>query len=75
MIALRHEFTNYSRKADAKISLLREVIEKLHRGENVNVEGLLGTGDKEKEKEWEDGTSPTRLTARAAIQLVLMFEC
>ncbi|MCJ1287769.1 hypothetical protein MMC26_007121 [Xylographa opegraphella] len=54
MIALRNEFTNFSRKADARIALLREVLERVQRGEDVDVEGLLGTGNKEKEKEWEE---------------------
>ncbi len=57
VIALRNEFLNFTRKADAKIGLLKEVIERVQRGEEVDVEGLLGTGDSEKEKEWEDGMS------------------
>jgi hypothetical protein len=55
MIALRHEYENFSRNADARIALLKEVIERVQRGEKVDVEGLLGTGNKEKEKEWEEG--------------------
>lgn len=58
MIALRKDFENFSRKADAKIALLREVIDRVQRGEEVDVEGLLGTGDPEKEKEWEEGLLP-----------------
>lgn len=54
MIALRNEFATFMRRADAKIDLLREVIEKVQNGEEVDVEGLLGTGDLEKEKEWEE---------------------
>jgi len=54
MIALRNEFAAYIRRADAKIDLLREVIQKVQNGEEVDVEGLLGTGDAEKEKEWEE---------------------
>ncbi|KAG7009886.1 hypothetical protein G7Y79_00001g001580 [Physcia stellaris] len=54
MISLRNDFLNFSRKADAKIGLLREVIERVQRGEEVDVEGLLGTGDEEKEREWEE---------------------
>jgi len=57
MIALRNEFSAFSRRADAKISLLKEVIERIQNGEEVDVEGLLGTGDKEREKEWEEGRS------------------
>lgn len=55
IIALRNEVTAYTRKADAKIRLLKEVIERVHQGEDVDVRGLLGTGDRSKEKEWEDG--------------------
>ncbi|KAL8721078.1 MAG: hypothetical protein Q9225_002150 [Loekoesia sp. 1 TL-2023] len=53
MIALRNEFTAFSRRADAKIALLKDVIERVQKGEEVDVKGLLGTGDPEKEKEWE----------------------
>jgi hypothetical protein len=55
MIALRNEFAAFSRRADAKIGLLKEVIERVQNGEEVDVEGLLGTGDKEREREWEEG--------------------
>ena len=55
MIALRHDVLNFSRKAEAKIGLLREVIERVQRGEDIDVEGLLGTGDEEKERGWEEG--------------------
>lgn len=53
MIALRNERLSFTRKTDAKIALLRETIERVLRGENVDVERVLGTGDPEKEKEWE----------------------
>ena len=55
MITLRNDFTIFSRKADAKISLLKEVLERVHRGEDVDVKGLLGTGNEDQEKEWEEG--------------------
>ena len=55
MIALRNNTTNFNRNTDAKISLLKDVIGRVQRGEDVDVEGLLGTGDKAKEREWEDG--------------------
>lgn len=57
MIALRNESTASTRRADAKIGLLKEVIEKIQNGEEVDVEGLLGTGDKQREEEWEEGLS------------------
>lgn len=55
MISLRNDFRSFSRKSEAKISLLKEVIERVQSGEDVDVEGLLGTGDEEKEREWEEG--------------------
>ena len=42
------------RKADLKLAKLREVVEKLQRGEEVDVEKALGTGDELQEREWED---------------------
>ncbi|KAJ1337664.1 DUF5321 domain-containing protein [Microdochium nivale] len=54
MIALRKEFSAFTRRADVRIGLLREVVEKLQRGEHVDVEKALGTGDAQKELEWED---------------------
>lgn len=38
-----------------RIGKLREVIEKIQRGEKVDVEKALGTGDAEREAEWEEG--------------------
>lgn len=58
LITLRNEVASFTRKADAKIALLKEVIERVQRGERVDVEGLLGTGDKDKEREWEEGETP-----------------
>ncbi|KAL8842652.1 MAG: hypothetical protein Q9170_000427 [Blastenia crenularia] len=55
MIALKADLTAFSRRADAKIALLKEVIERVQKGEEVDVKGLLGTGNPEKEKEWEQG--------------------
>lgn len=55
MIALKNDFAAFSRRADAKIGLLREIIEKIQNGEEVDVEGLLGTGNAQKEREWEEG--------------------
>ncbi|KAI0024814.1 hypothetical protein F4780DRAFT_478412 [Xylariomycetidae sp. FL0641] len=54
MIALRKEFETFTRRAEVRISLLREVIGKLQRGEKVDVEKALGTGDAEQEKEWAE---------------------
>ncbi|KAI1496718.1 hypothetical protein F5X99DRAFT_58478 [Biscogniauxia marginata] len=54
MITLRKDFDTFVRRADVRIGLLREVVEKLQKGEEVDVEKALGTGDVEKEREWEE---------------------
>ncbi|AEO69509.1 uncharacterized protein THITE_2119989 [Thermothielavioides terrestris NRRL 8126] len=55
MIALKKNFATFMRQSDVRIGLLREVVEKLQRGEKVDVEQVLGTGDPEKELAWEEG--------------------
>jgi len=47
-------FNTSMNRADAKISLLREVIERVQKGEDVDVAGLLGKGNKQQEEEWEE---------------------
>ncbi|PLB46006.1 hypothetical protein P170DRAFT_258182 [Aspergillus steynii IBT 23096] len=54
MIALKNDYKAYTRTTDAKILLLREVIERVKSGEEVDVEKLLGTGDASKEREWDE---------------------
>jgi hypothetical protein len=54
-IAVRNEHAAFVRRSDVRIGLLREVVEKLRRGEEVDVERALGTGDPAREKEWEEG--------------------
>ena len=55
MLALRNEYSTFNRKADAKIALLKEVLDKIRRGEEVDVDKVLGTGDEHQEQEWADG--------------------
>ena len=55
MLTLKNEYSSFSRKADAKIKLLKDVLDSVQRGENVDVEKVLGTGDEEQEQEWRDG--------------------
>lgn len=54
MITLKKDFSTFTRRAEVRIDLLREVVEKLQRGEDVDVEKTLGSGDEAKEKEWEE---------------------
>lgn len=70
MITLKNDFRSFSRNSEARIGLLKEVIERVQRGENVDVEGLLGTGDRRKEQEWEKGAiiSGSQQNASTTIQ-------
>lgn len=53
IIAVRREMLNFTRQTDAKLELLREVVQRVKNGEDVDVRRALGTGDPEQEKEWE----------------------
>lgn len=54
MIALKNELKTFNRKTDVSIELLQDVIERLGKGEDVDVQKLLGSGDEDKEREWEN---------------------
>ncbi|KLU84227.1 hypothetical protein MAPG_03272 [Magnaporthiopsis poae ATCC 64411] len=53
MISLRKNFDKFMRQSEVRIGLLREIVGKLHKGEAVDVEATLGSGDAESEAEWE----------------------
>lgn len=55
MIALRNQTSRYMRQASVRLQVLREVVERIQNGEDVDVEKELGTGDEQKEAEWEEG--------------------
>ncbi|KIV85024.1 hypothetical protein PV11_00762 [Exophiala sideris] len=54
IMGIQTEYTTFMRRADLKIEALRQVVEKLQRGEEVDVEKVLGTGDEIQEQEWEE---------------------
>ncbi|KAG0138711.1 hypothetical protein HOY82DRAFT_544632 [Tuber indicum] len=54
MIRIRQTHEDYMWRADTKIAVLREVIERLEKGEDVDVEKVLGVGNEKEEKSWED---------------------
>ncbi|ODA82574.1 hypothetical protein RJ55_01081 [Drechmeria coniospora] len=54
MIALRKQAEQYARQSAVRIGLLREVVEKIKNGEEVDVEKILGTGDPQREADWEE---------------------
>lgn len=55
---MKRDYAEFERKADTKIALLKEVLEALGRGEEVDVEKVLGAGDEKEEKAWEEGMLP-----------------
>lgn len=54
IMGVQQDFNTFTRKADLKLNRLREVVEKLQKGEPADVEKVLGTGDEIQEREWED---------------------
>ena len=73
MIATKNEYSTFSRKADAKIRLLKDVLDRLQRGENVDVEKELGTGDEKQEQEWRDGKRLCKLCPMALLSSYLNY--
>ena len=45
-------------KAKERIQTLRETIEKVRKGEEIDIRAALGTGDPEMEKRWTEGIHP-----------------
>lgn len=70
MLTLKNEYSTFSRKADAKIRLLKDVLDRVQRGEDVDVEKVLGTGDEEQEQEWRDGKWLHELPHDGAAKLI-----
>lgn len=68
MITLKKDFATFTRRTDVRITLLRETIEKLQRGEEVDVERVLGTGDLEHEQQWQDGMWFRGIPSRGGVQ-------
>jgi Family of unknown function (DUF5321) len=56
VISLKNQIQDHESLVRKKIRLLNEVLERIKAGEAVDVKEMLGTGDPEKEKEWQDGT-------------------
>ena len=54
MITLRNDMLNFTRETQAKLALLREVVQRVKDGEEVDVMKALGTGDPKAEAEWEE---------------------
>ena len=71
MITLKNEYSSASRKADAKMRQLREILERVRKGEEVDVEKELGTGNPEQEREWFEGKQNVMgLVIRVSLELI-----
>ena len=55
-LSFRRESADYDRRSTVRVDTLKEVVEKIKKGEDVDVEKELGTGDPEKELAWEERT-------------------
>jgi hypothetical protein len=53
---VRRDIDIFNSFSNRKIEQLRDVVEAIQRGEEVDVEGILGTGLPEQELEWAEGT-------------------
>lgn len=68
-ITLRNSFDRYMRQSTLRIGKLREVVERIQRGEEVDVEKALGTGDAKTEVDWEEGRCSTRHDHRTVLTM------
>lgn len=53
-IAVRTAHANFVRQADTKIGVLRDIVDRLQKGEKVDVAKELGSGNSAEEKAWGD---------------------
>lgn len=53
LITLRKGFDQFTHETEQKLVLLRDVVQRVKAGEDVDVKEELGTGDPAKEKDWE----------------------
>ncbi len=61
MIALRKQTEQYARQSSNRIAQLREVVQRIQNGEEVDVEKVLGTGDPQREADWEESACCLRI--------------
>ena len=54
IIQAQNDFQTYMRKADVQIGKLKEVVDALLRGEEVDIEKALGAADEAQELDWEE---------------------
>lgn len=55
ILTLHRSYDAFSNQAEAKLTSLREVVKRVQSGEDFDIKAALGTGQKAKEREWEEG--------------------
>ena len=56
ILSYKSQKREISWQSKERIQTLRETIEKVRKGESIDIRAALGTGDPEAEKRWKDGT-------------------
>lgn len=56
ILSYKSQKREISWQAKERIQTLRETIEKVRKGESIDIRAALGTGDPEMERKWEEGT-------------------
>lgn len=54
LITLHKGFERFTHETEQRLALLRDVVRRVKNGEDVDVEKELGTGDAQREKEWDE---------------------
>lgn len=60
LVSERQTAAAYSRNTKARIGILKDAIERVHRGEKVDLKRIFGTGNEQDEEEWEEGMLKVR---------------
>ena len=74
ILSYKSQKREISWQSKERIQTLRETIEKVRKGESIDIRAALGTGNPEMEKRWEDGMYPFHfliLYPANAVQTVL----
>lgn len=57
LVSERQTAAAFSRDTKARVGILKDAIERVYRGEKVDLKRIFGTGNEEDEREWEEGMS------------------
>ena len=65
ILSYKSQKREISWQSKERIQTLRETIEKVRKGESIDIRAALGTGNPEMEKRWEDGMYPFHFSFRS----------